>query len=69
MSENVTPIWHRAPDCHYTIFVTHRSGGDIEVTVEGIGNDQRSRDSARAALLAAAEMLDRPASAPSGERE
>lgn len=56
MSDNVTPIWQGAKDVHYSVFVTHKVGGEVMVEVEGIGFDQRSREQAAQALESAARI-------------
>lgn len=48
----------------YSVHVTHHWDGEVEVSVEGISSDERSRAVASEALLTAAEMLASPSCQP-----
>ena len=58
MSE-IVELADRRPPVHYTVRLSHHWDGRIEVFVEDVANDERSRASVGAALAAAADAWGR----------
>jgi hypothetical protein len=55
---NVSDMASRRAPVIYTVHVIHHWDGEVEVQVEGISPDPRSRKAASEVLLTAAELLE-----------
>jgi hypothetical protein len=58
MSDNILDLSVKRTPVTYSVHVTHHWDGKVEVEVEGISDDPRSRKCASDALLTAAELLE-----------
>lgn len=58
---SVIDIKSRRQPTHYSVLVTHHWDGRVEVQVEGVADDARSRRSAATAFRAAAKLLSKDA--------
>lgn len=57
---------HRSPVC-YTVHLTQHWNGTLEVFVEDVADDPRSRQAVADALALASKMLDTSQSGPDGQ--
>ena len=57
---NVVALADRRPPVHYTVRLTHHWDDSLEVFVEDVADDDRSRASVADALRRAANMLEDP---------
>ena len=55
----VISLSERRQPVRYTMHVTHHWDGTLELFVEDVGDDQRSRDAAANALRRAADLVER----------
>lgn len=69
MSDNLLHLSAYREPVLYSVHVTHHWDGKVEVRVEGIADDMRSRAVASEALLTAAEMLSSQRMKVEGEGE